>query len=78
MPRFYFHLFNHETIVDNEGTELPDRDSAMARAAYMAREMAAESVREGSLDVHHRIEVTDEDNDRIGTVEFGQVVELKM
>ena len=60
MPPFYFHLFNDFTNHDDEGTELPNAAVAMEAAARMAREMAAESVREGRLVLQHRIEVTDE------------------
>ncbi|WP_458388265.1 DUF6894 family protein [Sphingomonas sp. F9_3S_D5_B_2] len=77
MPLYYFHLFNDETILDKEGVHLPNAAVALQKAAYMAREMAAESVREGRLVLAHRIEVTDEINDDIGTVHFRDVVVVR-
>ena len=78
MPRYYFHLFNSETIRDGEGEEVPTADEALESAAKMARGMAAQSVRdEGHLTLHHRIEVADEAGQTIGTVRFGDVVQIR-
>jgi hypothetical protein len=77
MPRFYFHLFNDMTSIDDEGIELPDEAVAMERAANITREMAADSVRRGHLILDHRIEVADEHGDTIGTVHFRDVVEIR-
>lgn len=43
----------------------------------MAREMAAESVRQGHLVLDHRIEVTNELGHTIGTVRFRDVIEVR-
>jgi hypothetical protein len=77
VPRYFFHLFNDETILDQEGAHLPNAAVALQKAAFMAREMAAESVREGRLVLAHRIEVTDEANQDIGVVHFRDVVEIR-
>lgn len=76
MPRFYFHLFNDETIQDNEGTQLPNAAVALQSAAGMARDMAAESVRNGRLTLHHRIEVVGDGGETIGSVYFRDVVQI--
>jgi len=76
MPRFYFHLFNDVTCRDEEGAELPNAVVALQRGALLAREMAAESVKDGHLILDHRIEVTNEHGDRIGTIHFSDVVEV--
>ena len=76
MRRFYFHLFNDEEIWDREGIELADEAEALARGAHAAREMAAESVREGRLVLGHRIVVCMEDNRTIGTIHFRDVVAI--
>lgn len=78
MPRFYFHLYNDLTSIDEEGLELPNEAAAMQRAAVMARLMAAESVREGRLILDHRIEVTNEAGDKVGTVQFRDVVQIRL
>jgi hypothetical protein len=76
MPRYYFHLFNDDTAFDREGIELSDAAEAMRCAAKDARIMAAESVRKGHLILDHRIEVTDENGAKVGTVRFRDVVEV--
>ena len=76
MPRYYFHLLNDLTVRDEEGIELPNLACAMQRAAVSARQMAAESVREGRLVLQHRIEVTDETGAIVGVVHFRDVVAI--
>jgi hypothetical protein len=49
---------------------------ALQAAANMAREMAAESVREGRLILDHRIEVTDVEGCPIGKIHFRDVVKV--
>ena len=77
MPRYFFHLFNDETILDEEGAEVPNAAVALQSAARMARGMAAESVREGHLVLDHRIEVADESGETIGVVHFRDVVQIQ-
>ena len=76
MPRFYFHLYNDETALDPEGEEMPDAAAAMDSAECMARDMAAQSVRDGRLTLSHRIEVTNADREVVGVVHFGDVVQV--
>ena len=77
MPRYYFHLFNDLTSIDPEGISLPNDAVAVQKAAANAREMAAESVRQGHLVLDHRIDVANEDGDVIGTVHFRDVVQIR-
>ena len=77
MPRFYFHVFNHETTIDDEGAELPDLESARANAVSAARDLICESVKKGHLNLDHRIEVTDEKNARLLTVTFRESFTLE-
>jgi hypothetical protein len=44
MPRFYFHVNDDRTILDEEGTELPDMEAARREAITTAGEM----LRDGS------------------------------
>ena len=74
MPRYYFHLFNDETVCDLEGTELPNAAVALQSAAAIARDMAAQSVRDGRLVLDDRIEVTDQSKALVGKVHFRDVV----
>jgi hypothetical protein len=64
MPRYYFHLFNDVTSIDEEGVELPNDAVALQRGADNARHMAADSVLHGHLILDHRIEVQREGHDR--------------
>ncbi len=77
MPRFYFHLYNDETIHDDEGTELPNETVALESAARMAREMAAQNVRDGRLVLAHRIEVRAQNDTPVGTIHFRDVVRVE-
>jgi Domain of unknown function (DUF6894) len=76
MPRFYFHLFNDEPSRDEEGKELPDQSSAHELALGYARDMAAEDVREGYLNLDHCIEVTDHAGDTVLSLPFREAVAI--
>jgi len=77
MPRYYFHLFNGEVCRDEEGADLPNKAVALQHAATTARAMAADSVSKGHLVLHHRIDITDEGDDAVGTVHFSDVVTVR-
>lgn len=70
MPRFYFHIFNDDAVLDEEGAELPDWEAARARAITSARALACDSIQKGHLNLDHRIEVADETDKRVMTVTF--------
>ena len=76
MPRYFFHLFNDETVRDEEGTDVPNAATALQSAARMAREMAAESVRDERLVLDQRIEVADQSGSTVGVVHFRDVVQI--
>jgi hypothetical protein len=78
MARFFFNLRDDMSVDDEEGVELPDVEAARARAEAYALDMSAASVLEqGRIDLHHRIEVTDEAGRNVLTVEFGDVVTVE-
>jgi hypothetical protein len=74
MPMYYFHLYNDEVIMDDQGQELPDGEAAHVVAQANAREMACAEVMAGSLNLTHRIDVADESGDVFSTVRFGDIV----
>ena len=39
MPLYYFHLRDHDTVTDVDGTELIDLDAARAHADVVAKEL---------------------------------------
>ena len=77
MPRFFFHVFNDDTTIDEEGAELIDLDAARERALNGARDLVCESVAKGHLNLDHRIEVTDEQNARLLTVTFREAFTIQ-
>jgi hypothetical protein len=77
MPRFYFHVFNDESVLDEEGAELPDWDAARNRAIESAGALACDSIQKGHLNLDHRIEVVDESDKRIMTVTFREAFTIE-
>lgn len=78
MPRFYFHLFNDLDVEDFEGVELDGLGAARDHAITQARALIAESARTTGLVVlHHRIGIEDERRRAIGTVRFGDVLNIE-
>ena len=70
MPHFFFHVFNDEISIDEEGSEHPSLDSAREHALVAARSLVCESVTKGYLNLDHRIEITDESDARVMTVTY--------
>jgi hypothetical protein len=77
MPRYFFHLFNDVTALDEEGQELPNDAAALQRGAESARAMAADSVLRGHLILDHRIEVENDRGETVGTIKFRDVVDVR-
>jgi hypothetical protein len=77
MRRYFFHLHNDQTTLDEEGSELPDDSAAIEWAKREVRYMAAASVKDyAHIVLHHRIVVEDEDGREVGTVHFRDVVSV--
>jgi hypothetical protein len=76
VPRFFFHIIDHEVCRDEEGAELPDVDVACDRAIRAARDLACYDVREGRLPLGNRIEVEDERGEVVGAFSFADVIEI--
>ncbi|HEX8366028.1 MAG TPA: hypothetical protein VD887_04270 [Allosphingosinicella sp.] len=77
MPRYFFHVFNDEITLDEEGIELPDLDAAREQAIESARALVCESVKHGHLNLDHRIEIADETDARKMTVTFREAFSLE-
>lgn len=74
MPRYRFHIFNHEHVTDQVGSDFADQAAARTYAIKCAREIMAEELRTcGSIDLKHWIEIEDESGD-MHVVAFGDVV----
>lgn len=77
VPRYFFHLFDDLTVIDEEGVELPSPAAAREHAIANARTMACAELTEGHLNLKHRIEVTDESASTILTLRFADAFELE-
>jgi hypothetical protein len=76
VPRYYFHLHNDVEAWDEEGRELPDLDSATAEGMRAARDLVAESARQGRITLSHWIEIGDAQGARLAAISFGEAVEI--
>ena len=77
MPRFRFHVINDIDAPDDEGLELDNLAVAHLKAIDFARDLAAAAVRQGRLDLKHRIDVEDETGKVLAAVTFADAVEIK-
>ena len=76
MPRFFFHIRDGESVEDPDGMFLPDARSARLEALRNARDIMAEDVRRGRLQLSSWIEVTDEQGEAIFAVPFSEALEI--
>ena len=76
VPRYFFDLHNDVDVHDHEGKDLPNLDAARANALIEAREMMTESIKEGKLNLNHRIEVRDDSSAVIYVLHFGEAVRV--
>lgn len=77
MPRYFFHLFDDIIVQDEEGVELPNLAAARLRALIGARDIISEQVRHGYFVLSHRIDVADEQGEKVLTVTFKDAVDIK-
>lgn len=76
MPRYFFHLYNDITSIDQEGVELPDQAAAHAHGTEEARAMAADSALHGKIDRDHHIDIVDDQGRVVETICFGEAVAI--
>lgn len=77
MPRYFFHIYDDTTTIDEDGLELPGVAVAKWEALRGARDLAADQVLRGRLNLAHRIEVADDTGGIIGTVTFRDAVTVE-
>jgi hypothetical protein len=77
VPRFYFHVFNDDTCLDQEGQELVDVEAARVRAVESARSLMCETLGKGEIVLSHHIAVEDGDGVLVCDVTFGQAVTVR-
>ena len=77
MPKYYLHSCNGTGFTeDHDGIELADREAAMRHAVGAARDIMADDVRSGLLDLTSFIEVEDEQHQLIFTLTFMEAVTI--
>lgn len=76
MPRFFFHLKDGVTLCDDEGMSFPTIDEARREAVRTAREIMADDVRRGDLDLVDRIEIADEGGNAVTVVTFADAARI--
>lgn len=77
MPHFRFHVLNDIDAPDDEGQDLDNLAAANLKAIDYARDLASAAVRQGRLDLKHRIDVEDESGSVLLTVTFADAIDLK-
>jgi uncharacterized protein DUF6894 len=78
VPRYYFHVFNDQTSLDDEGQQLPDLEAARARAIEGAHSLMADALKAGRIIVSHHIAVENEQGELLMNVTFGEAVEVRL
>lgn len=76
MPHYFFHIHSDEVIFDPEGVDLPSHSAAMMRALLGVRSLAAADAETGHLTLDHFILVTDDRQNPVGSVRFGDAVTI--
>jgi hypothetical protein len=76
MPHYRFHIINDIDVPDDEGQELDNLAVAHLKAMDYARDLASHSVRQGRLDLSHRIDVEDADGKVLLTVTFADAIQV--
>ena len=78
MPRFYFHVFNDKTSLDDEGQDLPDLEAARAHAVAGARSLMSDELKDGRLVLSHHIAIENEQGELLLDVTFSDAVEVRL
>lgn len=77
MPRYFFHVFNDETCLDEEGQELADLDAARGRAVREARALMGDGLQKGEIVLSHHIAIQDEHGTMLLDVKFAEAVQIR-
>jgi hypothetical protein len=77
VPRFFFHIHDHEDVSDDVGLILSDIRAAEEEAIRGARDIIAEEVKHGRLPLCERIEVADESGAIVATVRFCDAITIE-
>jgi hypothetical protein len=77
VPLFFFHVYDDIISHDDEGVDLPSLAAARLQAISGARDICAEQVRHGHLELSHWIDVVDESGAKVLTLTFREAVDVR-
>jgi hypothetical protein len=78
MPRFFFHLRDgRRRLIDEEGRDLPDAETARKVAVMSARSIICDEVLLGNLPLGEVIEVEDEAGRDVLDLPFSDAVKVR-
>jgi hypothetical protein len=77
MPRYYFHIRDDFESMDDEGMEFPTLRAAIDHAVAGVRSLAAETVAEGHLVCHHRVDIADDAGTILVAVRFDEAIIIR-
>jgi hypothetical protein len=78
MPRFYLHLCNGSGFTaDEEGSDHADFDAAHAAAMAGLREVMADEMKRGELNMGSFVEIEDEQHNLLAIVSFEEAVSVR-
>lgn len=79
MARYFFNVFNRAGhLIDEEGQEVPDIESARQRALASIRSIIAAEAIEGRIDLQGFVEVIDGEGVEILVVDFRDAFDLNL
>ena len=76
MPHFLFHVINDIDAPDEEGEDFDNLAMAHLKAIDYARDLASYAVRQGHIDLSHRIDIENTDGKVLATVTFAEAVHI--
>lgn len=76
MPIYHFHILNDIDVPDEDGLELDNLAVAHLKAVEFVRDLASHAVRQGRLDLKHRIDIEDNEGKVLLKVTFEEAVEI--
>ena len=77
MPRYFFHIYDHDITMDEDGRDLPDLAAARELALDSARDLVCESIHRGHLNLDHRIEVQDQQGETVIVLTFREAFTIR-
>ena len=79
MPKFHMNVYIDIDAIDFEGVDRLDLEDAKKEAVAGARDLIATRIKSGqSIYKSHRIEITDDREDILHVVRFGDILDIRL